>query len=170
MDHRLPVAACPPTHRLHHVETTVTIPHPREDVWAWICDPATFVDGQIWPWRVEFLDPRTGAAAGFTTGVLTTHHGPWMNFSGVIGEVDAPRYRDLAYTYGAYMISPRICRPVRLQFWLDETSGGAATQVRIGVDAQMRRGLRGASRLVQRWFWKRFARWGTAAVRARRQS
>ena len=168
MDNELPVVACPPTHRLQHVETTVTIPHPRTEVWEWLCDPATFVDGQVWPWRVEFLDQRTGAPAGFTPGVLTTHHGPLMNFAGVIGAVEEPHYRDLAYTYGAYMISPRICRPVRLQFWLAETAGGRGTRVRIGVDAQLRRGLGRTSRLVQRFFWRRFGRWGTKAIAERR--
>ncbi len=160
--HDLPLTACPPPLRHRHVRTAVTIPHPRADVWRWLCDPATFVDGQVWPWRVEFIDPATGTQAGFTPGVLTNHHGPGMSFAGVIGEVREPEYRDLAYVYGAYLLSPRICRPVRLQFHL--TDHGDRTDVRITVDAQVRRGLGRVSDTVQRGFWRRFARWGTAAI------
>jgi hypothetical protein len=166
MDHTLPVVACPPSHRPRHVEVVASVPHPRQAVWDWLCDPQTFVGGQVWPWRVEFLDARTGGRAGFEPGVLTTHHGPLLNASGVIGQVDEPSYRDLAYTYGAYVISPRICRPVRLQFWLEE-AGPATTTMRIATDLQVRRGLGRASDAVQHRFWTRFGRWADAAVRAR---
>lgn len=166
MDLSLPVAAAPAPLRQTHVETEVTIAHPREAVWEWLCDPATFVEGQVWPWRVEFLDPVTGAPAGFHPGVVTNHFGPLMNFAGVIGEVRRPEYRDLCYSYGAYFLGLRICRPQRLQMRLRE-DGPGRTIVTISVDAQVRRGLAGLSTRVQRAFWRRFGRWGSKAIAGR---
>jgi hypothetical protein len=63
-------------------------------VWRWLNDPASFVEGQIWRFRVEFVD------GGFEPGVLNVHHGPSLSGAGVIGEVreprpDLPPYRDL---------------------------------------------------------------------------
>lgn len=145
------------------LDVTFVVDHPREDVWAWLCDPDTFVSGQVWPWRVEFVDPDTGEEAGFRPGVLTTHHGPGMNFSGIIGEVRAPAYRDLRYTYGAYALSPRFARPTRLQFWLTSQPQGR-TLVHLRVDAQVRRRLRTLWRGGNRAFWRRFESWMQRAL------
>ena len=149
------------------LERTWHVAHPRAEVWSWLCDPATFTDTQVPPWRVEFLDPGTGGAAGFTPGVLTTHHGPLLHFCGVIGEVDAPRYRDLAYTYGAYALSMRLARPVRLEFTLDE-DGPAATLLRLRVTADVRSWFVPLWRWGNGLFWSRFGRWCSRAVAARR--
>lgn len=165
MDHTLPVTATPAKLVLRHCETEVRIARPRQSVWAWLCDPATFSEGQVWPYRVEFIDADTGQPAGFRPGVLTNHHGPLLNFAGVIGEMRAPEYRDLAYTYGAFFLGPRVCRPVRLQMWLRE-DGPDATIVRIGVDAQVRKGLGRISDRFQRVFWKGLARAGQKAIPA----
>ena len=35
---------------------TFSVPHEIERVWGWLNDPATFVEGQVWPFRVEFVD------------------------------------------------------------------------------------------------------------------
>ena len=75
-------------------------------------------------------------------GVLNVHHGPLINFAGVIGEVRDPRpgvpaYRDLKYLYGSYAISPRFARPTRLQFWAEEADGH--TCVTLQLDALVRR-------------------------------
>jgi hypothetical protein len=84
-------------------------PHPPGRVWAWLNDPATFTEGQIWPFRVEFVD------GGFEPGVLNAHHGPFLNLAGAIGEVQGfergVAHRDLKYFYGSYAISPRLVRP-----------------------------------------------------------
>ncbi|HAB58678.1 MAG TPA: hypothetical protein DCE75_11570, partial [Acidimicrobiaceae bacterium] len=46
----------PPSGFVHDVyEHVWIIERPRTQVWAWLCDPGTFTDGQIPPWRVEFL-------------------------------------------------------------------------------------------------------------------
>jgi len=49
---------------------------PTARVWGWLNDPATFVEGQVWPFRVEFVD------GGFEPGVLNVHHGPFLNVAG----------------------------------------------------------------------------------------
>jgi hypothetical protein len=132
-------------------------------VWEWLCDPTTFTDSQVPPWRVEFLDPSSGEPAAFAPGVLTTHHGPLLHFCGVIGEVDAPRYRDLQYTYGAYAISLRLFRPVRLEFWLDGPTPDT-TLLRLRVTTDVRAGLQPLWRFGNRLFWARFGRWASRGV------
>lgn len=106
----------------HAYQKTFFVDHPIERVWPWLNDPATFVDGQVWPFRVEFVN------GGFEPGVLNVHHGPFLNAAGVVGEVrgpgDEPAYRELKYFYGSYALSPRLARPTRLQFWTEEGAGG----------------------------------------------
>ena len=142
---------------------TWTLPHEPAAVWAWLCDPATFTDSQLPPWRVEFLDPTTGGPAGFEPGVLTTHHGPLLHFSGVVAEVTDGTYRDLHYTYGAYAGSLRLARPVRLQFWVHPAPGDG-TVLRLQVDADVRTWLRPVWRFGSRLFWGRFGTWCDRAV------
>lgn len=129
----------------------------RADVWAWLNDPATFVDSQVWPWRVEFVE------GGFEPGVLNCHHGPFMVFAATVGEMRPGFSRDLRYYYGSYAVSFRLIRPVRLQFLLDDVpagpGSGSHTQVRIVVDALVRRWLVPVWRWGLRLFWGRFAMW-----------
>lgn len=95
----------------HAYQKTFLMGHPVGRVWAWLNDPATFVDGQVRPYRVEFVD------GGFEPGVLNVHHGPFLNAAGAIGEVrgpgERPAYRDLKYFYGSYALSLRLARPTR---------------------------------------------------------
>ena len=145
----------------HAFRKTFFVGHPVGRVWAWLNDPATFVEGQVWPFRVEFVD------GGFEPGVLNVHHGPFLNVAGAIGEVrgpgERPAYRDLKYFYGSYAISPRLARPTRLQFWAEE--GGGGTLVTLRLDALVRRPFVRAWDLGQRAFWSRFPRWMDSALR-----
>lgn len=162
------VVSAPPLPFAHDTFTlTFRTDRPRDAVWAWLTDPATFVDGQVWPYRVEFVDPETGRDAPFRPGVLTNHHGPGLNVAGVLGEMREGEYRDLRYTYGAFALSPRVARPTRLQFWLADGAHGG-TAVRLQVDAHVRRRLLRPWRAGNRWFWRRFARWLDRAVASRR--
>ena len=145
----------------HAVQREFVVEHPVERVWAWLNDPATFVEGQIWPFRVEFVD------GGFEPGVLNVHHGPLLNAAGAIGEVRGPggaepAYRDLKYFYGSYALSPRLARPTRLQFWAAERDGGTAVTLRF--EALVRRPFVGIWGLSQRVFWSRFPRWMDSAL------
>lgn len=139
-------------------------PHPIERVWAWLNDPATFIEGQVWPYRVEFVD------GGFEPGVLNVHHGPFLNVAGAIGEVRGPEeagwngvaYRDLQYFYGSYALTPRLVRPTRLQFWAKRAGGG--TKVELRLDSLVRRRFVRPWDLSQRVFWRRFPRWMGSAL------
>ena len=116
-------AGAPPELVPHAYRRSFVTPYLIERVWGWLNDPKTFVEGQVWPYRVEFVD------GGFEPGVLNVHHGPFIDFAGAIGEVRDPRpgieaYRDLKYFYGSYAISPRLARPTRLQFWAEGTDRG----------------------------------------------
>ncbi len=155
--------ATPPGFVPHAYEKTFATPHERAAVWAWLCDPATFTEGQVWPFRVEFVHPETGAPAGFEEGVLNVHHGPLILFAGVLGEIRAPEYRDLRYFYGSYAISLRLIRPTRLQFWLSDLGGsgapGGGTIVRLRLDSAVRPWLGALWTRAQGVFWDRFPRW-----------
>ena len=144
----------------HAYQKTFFVGHPVGRVWGWLNDPATFVEGQVWPFRVEFVD------GGFKPGVLNVHHGPLLNVAGAIGEVrglgERPAYRDLKYFYGSYAISPRLARPTRLQIWAEE--GGAGTVVTLRLDALVRRPFARTWGLGQRVFWSRFPRWIDSAL------
>ena len=150
----MPVGA-PPGFVEHAYLYEFSTPHPPGRVWTWLNDPATFKEGQIWPFRVEFVD------GGFEPSVLNTHHGPFLNLAGAIGEVRGLErgvaYRDLKYFYGSYAISPRLVRPTRLQFWAGESGGG--TRVRLRLDSLVRRWFVRTWGRSQNIFWSRFPRW-----------
>jgi hypothetical protein len=144
----------------HAINREFVTAYPIERVWNWLNDPTTFVEGQVWPYRVEFVD------GGFEPGVLNVHHGPFLNVAGAIGEVRGPNeagadgsaYRDLPYFYGSYALTPRLVRPTRLQFWAERTAGGG-TRVRLRLDSLVRRTFVKPWELSQRIFWGRFPRW-----------
>lgn len=157
----------PPGFVAHTYQHEWTIERPRSDVWAWLCDPSTFVDGQIPPFRVEFLTNQAGET-GFAEGVYNAHVGPFMSFAGVLGEIDPECYRDLQYCYGSYAISHALFRPTRLQFWLADGPAGVAgrptTMLRLSVDAFVRDRAVGVWERMMRVFWKRFGSWAERGI------
>ena len=157
--------AAPRGFRAHAFARAYRVGHPREAVWDWLCDPATFVDGQVPPFRVEFVAPD-GTPGGFREGTFTAHHGPGILFAGVLGEHVPPAsgvtaYRDLRYGYGSYALSLRLARPTRLQFWAD-ARGLHETEVRVQLDADVREALVPLWDRAMRVFWAGF---GTALER-----
>ncbi|MEM9034729.1 MAG: hypothetical protein AAGD18_09085 [Actinomycetota bacterium] len=163
------VAPSPDTPPPGFVETILdihwNIDRPRANVWAWLCDPATFVDGQVWPYRVEFLDD-SGGLGGFRTGCYNAHLGPGMCFAGVIGEIRDGEYRDLQYSYGSYALTHRLFRPTRLQFWAEDADDGGGTVLRCRIDAHVRTRAVGLWERAVRLFFGRFGRWCEQAVAA----
>lgn len=143
------------------------IERPRSEVWAWLCDPSTFTDGQIPPFRVEFLTNAAGDT-GFTEGVYNSHVGPLMSFSGVLGTIEAESYRDLQYCYGSYAVSHALFRPTRLQFWLDDAPDSTlerpTTLLHLQLDAYVRASATGIWNRAMRVFWKRFGSWCERAI------
>lgn len=74
----------------------------------------TFTKGQVFPYRVEFA--ATSQEGEFSPGELNIHHGPFLSVHGAIGEV-TEQYRVLEYFYGSYVLSFRLVRPVKLEFF-----------------------------------------------------
>jgi hypothetical protein len=134
------------------------IGRPRSAVWSWLCDPATFVDGQIPPFRVEFLTNPAGES-GFAEGVYNAHVGPFMSFSGALGTIQPERYRDLQYFYGSYAISHALFRPTRLQFWVEDGAAEDTTVMRLQLDTYVRRRAEGLWIRGMDLFWRRFGGW-----------
>lgn len=116
---------------------------------------STFSDGQIFPFRVEFLDPSTGRfTKKFEEGILTNHHGPLLSAVGILREIDFPNYRDLQYFYGAYAISFRLFRPHRLEIFTTEEN--SKCRVRVRLSTYVKNGWGWLWRLGQTCFWPSF--------------
>ena len=139
----------------------------RAAVWDWLSDPATFTEGQVPPYRVEFLPLADGRPGGLVEGCLNVHHGPLLSVHGVMGEQRPPAYRDLRYAYGSYVLSLRLVRPQRLEFWLDEGEGGG-TRLRVRLEAQVRAGFAPLWQRLCGAFWWSFGRWARRATRPSR--
>ena len=136
----------------HAFEKTFVVPKPRGNVWSWLEDPATFTDSQIWPYRVEFVSADANPP-GFYEGGLNIHHGPLLHLPAMLTEIRDGSYRDLHYFYGSYVLSPRLVRPTRLRFWVEDDTEARGTRVRLQLDSFVRRGFVGAWSLGQRIFW-----------------
>ncbi|NNE74864.1 MAG: hypothetical protein HKN26_14465 [Acidimicrobiales bacterium] len=142
----------------HEYQRRWEIGRARSAVWQWLCDPSTFTDGQIPPFRVEFLTNAAGET-GFAEGVYNAHVGPFMSFSGVLGEIEPERYRDLQYFYGSYAISHALFRPTRLQFWLEDGNARGTTMMQLQLTADVRRRAERVWVKSMDLFWRRFGRW-----------
>jgi hypothetical protein len=153
----------PPGFIAHGYDHEWTIGRPRAAVWDWLSDPKTFTDGQIPPFRVEFLANAAGQT-GFTEGVYNAHVGPLMSFSGVLGTIVDERYRDLQYFFGSYAVSHALFRPTRLQFWLEDGPTEESCILRLRLDTFVRSSAVGAWDKLMGLFWKRFGRWCEKAI------
>ncbi len=147
------------------VQVQVVVPRPVTTVWAWLDDPATFVEGQVWPYAVEFHHPPGSAA--FRPGVRNAHEGPGLHLPAVVGAVHPPRHRELVYLYGAFVVSPRLLRPVRLVFDLETDPAGERTRITVTSEGVVRTALVALWRGGNTRFWHRFARWCEAATSTR---
>lgn len=147
----------------HVFERTFRIARPRSQVWQLLNDPSTFTRGQLFPFRVEFVE-KNGSAGGFLPGTQTVHHGPALNCAGLITEVRAPEYRDLQYYYGSYIFTLRWIRPTRLEFFFEEIAGGG-THVRLRVSCYVRRWMAAPWTGMQAVFWSQFG-WNIRMVLA----
>lgn len=83
-------------------------------LWSRLQRRETFTKGQLFPYRVEFA--ATSQEGEFFPGELNIHHGPLLSVHGAVGEV-SDVYRSLDYFYGSYVISFRLVRPVKLEFF-----------------------------------------------------
>ncbi len=139
----------------HKFQRIFRIPRPRSEVWRLLTDPKTFTTGQLFPYRVEFVDASGSKGAGFNSGTQTLHHGPLINFAGVIGEVRDQEYRDLQYYYGSYVFSLRLIRPTRLEFYFAAPTP-SATLITLRVSSLIRRPCGPFWSAFQAVFWSQF--------------
>jgi hypothetical protein len=138
-----------PEHLVEHLfERHFPLPADRiEKVWRILQHRETFTKGQIPPYRVEF--DSDSQAGPFNSGELNIHHGPLLSVHGVIGEVN-DHYRDLKYFYGSYVLSFRLVRPTRLEFF--KTSTG----VELKIHSFVHPGFRQIWELGNKIFWRFF--------------
>ena len=134
---------------------------PWRRVWEWLETPETFSEGQIWPYRVDFLAPDEASPAGFHEGGLNIHHGPFLSLPGrldTIEESDRGGYRSLSYLYGSYVLSLRLIRPTRLEFWVED-EGAACTLVRLRLSSDVHPVIETPWSRLQGVFWSRLQGW-----------
>ena len=160
-----PAHPCPPGFTSHCFETRFRIGASAERVWAWLEDPRTFVDGQVWPFRVEFLSTEPGVAPGFSVGGLNIHHGPLLCLAGQLTEIEEGAYRSLHYLYGSHVLSLRFVRPTRLEFWVDAAENDS-TEVRLRLESHVRGGCERIWTRLQSLFWGRFPRFMSRGIGA----
>lgn len=140
-----------------------SIPADEPTVWKWLNDTKTFTDTQYWPYKVEFYSPDPAKIPnGFNQGILTNHHGPFINFAGKLMTVEDNHYRDLQYTYGSYALSFRIIRPYRLEFKTEEEDG--VTTITGTVSTYVKPAWDNFWTSMQKIFWARFQKWATKSI------
>ena len=144
---------------VHDAHFRIAAPWSR--VWEWLETPETFSEGQVWPYRVDFLASEPGAPVGFHEGGLNIHHGPLLSLPGrldTIVESGHGGYRSLSYLYGSYVLSLRLIRPTRLEFWVEEEEE-ARTLVRLRLSSDVHPVIETPWSRLQGVFWGRLGRW-----------
>ncbi|MEM9325832.1 MAG: hypothetical protein AAGA85_09255 [Bacteroidota bacterium] len=138
--------------------------HTKQAIWKWLNQPETFTDTQVPPYRVEFYSPDPEKIPnGFNEGVLNIHHGPGINFAGVLTTIRPESYRDLQYFYGSYAFSLRWLRPYRLEFWVED-SQEMETVVKMKLSTWVKPWTAKLWTSFQSLFWSRFGRWMNKAI------
>ena len=142
----------------HQYDFSFSVNAKPNKVWDWLNNPATFIDNQIWPYKVEFYSPDPSTIPnGFNEGVLNVHFGPFINFAGVITSIKED-YRDLQYFHGSYALGMRWIRPYRLQFWTEENENGTDTLIKCRINYWVTVSIRPIWDWCQKQFWKTFPR------------
>jgi hypothetical protein len=126
-----------------------------EEAFEFLNTPETFTKGQPFPYKVEFTSPDPDAPADFRVGVYNVHYGPFLNASAVITAIDPPRHRAMEYTYGAFVISPRLIRPTDLIFDFEPADDGGCV-VRLEFRSYVRPFFRPIWNLGLKTFWSLF--------------
>lgn len=132
----------------HEYERLFEVSNPKLDkIWNKLQLRETFCKGQIPPFRVEF---ESGKDEGeFYTGEKNIHHGPLLSVHGEIGEINSS-YRDLKYYYGSYILSFRLFRPQRLEFF-KENNG-----IKLKITTQVHKNFLWLWIGINNLFWKFF--------------
>jgi hypothetical protein len=115
-----------------------------DEVWEKLQRRETFVRGQLPPFRVEFDSPSQEGE--FKDSELNIHHGPLLSAHGVIGTV-GDTYRDLDYFFGSYVLSFRLARPVKLEFFKLEN------EIQVKLTTYVKSWFQGLWNLGNQFFW-----------------
>ncbi len=150
----------------HSHEKTFAVNQSRGDVWDILLQKKTFTDHQVWPFRVEFMGTDSPY---MQTGEENIHHGPWLLFTGAMGEIAPPSYRELNYFYGSYFLSFRWIRPSRLQIWVDPAESGSSI-IKVRIDSWVKPWASGMWTFMQNIFWSGFGRWINGLVKRSKKS
>ena len=110
---------CPENFDTLVIETQNKSGHTKDELWRYLSKKSTFQKGQVFPYRVEFLNENPSELY-FKKQDYHNHHGPFLSANGIVSEMIPTSYRRLDYFYGSYGISFRLFRPVSLEFWIDE--------------------------------------------------
>ncbi|MEO9870836.1 hypothetical protein [Ekhidna sp.] len=152
----------PPNFRNHQHKFSFVIKSDESKVWQWLNDPKTFMNNQVWPYKVEFYSPHPPQIQnGFHEGVLTNHTGPLINFAGQLVSIKE-NYRDLQYFYGSYAIRFSWIRPYRLEFWTKNMEGH--TELTCAISSYVKPSMYSLWNKSQKFFWKRFKKWSTQSI------
>jgi hypothetical protein len=92
-------------------------------------------------------------------GDYTTHHGPLIQFAGVMTSV-TENYRRLDYMYGSYAISFRFFRPLCLEVWVDDfdfESGSKKAVINLKLTTGVHKYLNWFWSSMMAFFWPQFA-------------
>jgi hypothetical protein len=116
-------------------------------VWKKLQRRETFTKGQLFPYRVEFA--ASSQEGEFLPGELNIHHGPFLSVHGAVGEV-TDSYRSLEYFYGSYVMSFRLVRPVRLEFFRE------GSELKLKLKVYVRPWFRPVWRLCNFILWSGF--------------
>ena len=157
----IPSQPCPRGFQHHAFERGFELECAWRVPWNWLMRPETFTTGQVWPYRVEFLatpQPDGRTARDFEVGTLNAHHGPFMNFCGVISSVEVGNdeaVRDLEYSYGSYALAFRLIRPTLLRIRVQALSEDRC-RVTVRVESFVKGWMKGLWTTAQRCFWPGF--------------
>ena len=139
---------CPAKMIAHIYERSFDVdPEKMSSVWTKLNLRETFTEGQIFPYHVEF-DSFTQKGP-FAQGELNIHHGPLLSVHGAIGEINQ-NYRSLDYFFGSYVISFRLVRPIKLEFFKE------SNKLRLKLTCYLNPWFQSIWELGNNFFWKLF--------------
>ncbi len=149
-----------PSHFKKNVyEISFKLPITQKKAYEWLLKKTTFTRGQLPPYKVEFIPESSDPF--MRLGDFTNHHGPLIQFAGVMTEITSS-YRRLDYLYGSYALSFRLIRPMCLEVWVDEVDSTSATEKsKALVKLKLTTGVHKYFNLIwtglMKFFWPQFA-------------
>lgn len=149
-----------PSYFKHNIyEISFKLPTSQKKAFDWLLRKKTFTRGQIPPYKVEFIPENSDEF--MQVGDFTNHHGPLIQFAGVMTEI-TKTYRRLDYLYGSYALSFRLIRPVCLEVWVEDlplfsTNSKPKALVKLKLTTGVHKWINLSWTLLMKFFWPQFA-------------